>query len=121
MNYNRLFDKRFAGQPLLATMEDEARGRTVKIFYIEQPTLVGVWDGVDTWISAVKGCFRNLKEGLLESQIALAAEGKIAPEALQRRKLITATGRFATEPAMQSLPIPGVRKVFQKRKPTHEN
>jgi hypothetical protein len=103
MNINRLFDKRFKGCPLLATMEDEARGRTVKIFYIEQPTLVGVWDGVDTWISAVKGCFRNLKEGLLESQIALAAEGKIAPEVAQRRKLV--------------VPLP--RKVPQRREMTH--
>lgn len=106
MNYNRLFEKRFSGQPLLATMYDEARERTLKLFYIEEPDHVGAYDGVDVWISPTKGCFLGLKEGLLASQIVLATQGKILPEAVQRRKLITVTGRFATEPAMQDLPIP---------------
>lgn len=78
--FNALFEKKFLGCPLLATMRDEPRDRTVKIFYINEPGLVGVNDGIDTWISPVKGCFHNLKEGLLESQIILAAAGSVKPE-----------------------------------------
>jgi len=105
MNYNRLFDKRFAGQPLLATMFDEARDRTVKIFYIEESTHVGVYDGCDVWISPVKGCFKSLKEGYLNEQILLAEQGKVSPEVPQRHKLNTTL----------------VRKVFKHRGMTHAN
>ncbi len=101
-DYNRLFDKKFKGCPLLAVMDDEARGRNVKIFYIDDPLHVGVFDGVDTWVSPVKGCFHYLKEGLLDSQIALAVQGKIAPEATVRK----------TFNKQQ-------HKVFQKREMTH--
>ena len=105
MDYNRLFDKRFAGQPLLGTMHDEARNRTMKIFYIEEPDRVGIFDGVDTWISPVKGCFKSMKDGYLNEQILLAEQGKIPPEAPQRHKLNTTL----------------VRKVFKHRGMTHAN
>ena len=105
MDYNRLFDKRFAGQPLLGTMFDEARNRTMKIFYIEESEHVGIYDSVDTWISPVKGCFKSLKEGFLLEQIALAEQGKISPESPQRHRLLTAP----------------VKKVFQHRGMTHAN
>lgn len=104
MNYNRLFDKKFKECPLLATMLDEARGRNVKIFYIDDPLHVGVFDGVDTWVSPVKGCFHYLKEGLLDRQIVLAAQGKITAETPTRKTL--------------NKPLQHIGKVFQRR-PTH--
>jgi len=95
--FNTLFEKRFLGCPLLATMRDEPRDRTVKIFYINEPGLVGVNDGIDTWISPVKGCFHNLKEGLLESQMVLAAAGRVSPEEQAVRQRHT----MPTRPLMQ--------------------
>ena len=107
-SFEILFKSKFKKCPLLATMRDEGRDRTVKIFYIGQQVLagnalVGVYDGVDTWISPVKGCFQSLKDGYLASQIELAAQGKLLPEPTQRKQL----------------PVLPVRKSYPHREMTH--
>ena|ERR1017187_3280998 len=80
MNYAELLKKKFMGCPMVAQMPDTNRERTVKIYYIGEVAHVGLNDGVDVWISPVKGCLQAMPVGVLEKQLVLAAEGKIAPE-----------------------------------------
>lgn len=105
MNYAELLHKKFMGCSLLATMSDTSRERTVKIYYIGSLTHVGLNDGVDVFISPVKGCLHSLPVGFLEKQLVLAAEGKIAPEqTVTVRKTIN-----------RPLPV----KIMHRRESTH--
>ena len=117
MNYAELMKKKFLGCPMVATMQDTNRERTVKIYYIGETVPVpdpkqkeqgnahvGVNDGVDVWISPVKGCFHLLHAGYLEQQLVLAAEGKIAPE-----QLVTIRKTINRPPV----------KIMQRRDSTH--
>jgi hypothetical protein len=109
VEFNILFDRKFSGCPMLGTMYDEARDRTMKLFYVNMEGHVGVFDGVDTWISPIKGCFRQLKEGFLQEQILLAQQGKIGPEPLQRHKRVIVVGE---QPVARAV----LRKVLLKKR-----
>ncbi len=51
MNYNALLNSHFAGKPVISQIEDKGRNRLIKVFYIDSPTEVGMFDGVDAWVA----------------------------------------------------------------------
>ena len=75
---------KFDGKILLGEMEDPHKGRTLRAYYIGSDTLVGVNDGVDSWIASVEYSCHKLH---LARRIAEMKDGRL-PSAPTRRRLI---------------------------------
>lgn len=64
----------FRGHTLLGEMEDSNRGRTVRAYLIKDRTdIVGVSDGVDSWIAGPHSCLYSLN---LPEVIAAISRGE---------------------------------------------
>jgi hypothetical protein len=63
-NFNAMMNRHFKGNEEIDSYPDRHRNRTIRIFFIGQPDVVGVSDGIDSWIAPVS-CFGNRKVILL--------------------------------------------------------
>lgn len=54
MRFNQLLENHFAGCPVILTINDECRGRTIRVHYLKNyPEHAGMCDGTDAWIISV--------------------------------------------------------------------
>lgn len=81
--YNLLLNTHFRGRPLLGQMPDVNRGRILKAYYIGEDDVVGVSDGVESWISPLTACHDLNLPRLLEDYKA----GKIQ-QPITRRSIV---------------------------------
>lgn len=58
-HYNHLLNSHFAGKPVIAQINDTGRNRLIKVFYIDSPTEVGMFDGVDAWVVTAATAVRH--------------------------------------------------------------
>lgn len=75
---------KYEGKPLLAEMPDPHRGRTLRAYYIGRDDLVGMHDGIDSWIMKVGAGAYAMK---LEEKIAAFHSGSLSM-VRPRRKLV---------------------------------
>ncbi|TXH49520.1 MAG: hypothetical protein E6Q97_22550 [Desulfurellales bacterium] len=59
MSYNHLLNSHFSGKPVIAQINDTGRNRLIKVFYIDSPTEVGMFDGVDAWVATAATAVRH--------------------------------------------------------------
>lgn len=91
--FKRLMNSKFDGCQLLATTEAPALNRTMKVYRIgNRRDVIGIHDGIDSWIASPGSCLRDLKiPQLLESQTPVIARRAVVTTSTKptvRRKLI---------------------------------
>jgi hypothetical protein len=101
MAYNNYFASNFARCRLLATARDPHRDRAVQLFQIPgEPEFVGVFDGVDKWISPIS--IDPFSAGVAR----IIAKLESAPHPTERRRINVQ--QTTVPPAQQ--PLPGFRR-----------
>lgn len=58
--YNNMMKNHFAGKTQIASMPDPGRGRTIKVFFLDDE-VVGLSDGTDAWVASPGACCLALR------------------------------------------------------------
>lgn len=82
--YNGLMNTHFSSCPKLGQFEDPYRDRTVSIFFLDREDMVGVSDGVDSWLCAPASLQSVNGVKLVQD----AMHGKYHQQAPRQRKLL---------------------------------
>lgn len=98
-NVNGLLESHFKGKPQIAEMLDPHRGRVLKAYYIGEDSVVGLCDGVDSWVSNVLSCPAAMK---LAKRIEEFKDGVVhAFDTIVPRRRVVLDGDPSTAPVQR--------------------
>lgn len=103
--YNGHFHSFFMGCPIVGRLADEGRGRTITLYAIAgEPEVVGMYDGVDTWVGSSSICGKKVIEELAAVHMGEAREIEQGQTRARLHDLPGAMGRPYVEPFGASRP-----------------